>query len=562
MRASLGSLSQAVDARLTRIGAGNVIGRIWQKDAALWKADSSHQKIISNSLGWLTVTDWMSSRLAEVDAFASEIRASGEFTHVLLCGMGGSSLCPEVFRRTFGAIEGSPRLAVLDTTDPEGLDLVAKQIDPAKTLFVVASKSGTTTEPLAFYKYWYEETRRLRTDPGRAWVAITDPGTKMVEMAEADGFRKIFLNTPDIGGRYSALSLFGMVPAALMGLDVARLQERAAAMAALCSAATPLPDNPGAWLGAILGEAALAGRDKMTIVADPRIESLSLWIEQLVAESTGKEGKGIVPVAGEPVEDVRDYGSDRIFVSIALGDESEELATTLAALETAGHPVVRLTMKDAHDLGAAFFQWEIATAVAGWILGINPFDQPNVQESKDATRELLESYATTGRLQEPAVFARDGSLTIHGPGESAEGEADLVMKQFLGSVGAGDYIALLDYIEETPQVEARLQKIRLFLRDSKRCATTTGYGPRFLHSTGQLHKGGADNGVFIQLTAPDHLDQPIPGWGYGFSVLKQAQASGDFRSLASRGRRALRIDLGDDVLAGLDQLFMLIASVA
>lgn len=562
MRANLGSLASAVDARLAAMAEGNIVARLWKKDASLWKNDPAHRKVIEHSLGWLTVTEWMKDQLAGVEAFANEIRSSGEFTHVLLCGMGGSSLCPEVFRRTFGGINGSPQLAVLDTTDPEGLDLVAKQIDPAKTLFVVASKSGTTTEPLAFYKYWYEETRKLRKDPGRAWVAITDPGTKMVEMAEADAFRKIFLNTPDIGGRYSALSLFGMVPAALMGLDAGTLQARASAMARACSASTPLPDNPGARLGAILGEAALAGRDKLTLVADPKIESLGLWIEQLVAESTGKEGKGIVPVAGEPVEDVRDYGSDRIFVSVALGTEPAAMTATLDALEKAGHPVVRLTMSDEYDLGAAFFQWEIATAVAGWILGIDPFDQPNVQESKDATKELLEAFAKNGSLQEQSVFAREGSLTIYGAGEAMAGEADLVMKQFLGSVQAGDYIALLDYIEETPAVEARLQKIRLFLRDSKRCATTTGYGPRFLHSTGQLHKGGADNGVFIQITAPDHLDQPIPGWGYGFSVLKQAQALGDFRSLATRGRRAVRIDLGNDVLKGLDQLYILIASVA
>jgi hypothetical protein len=384
----------------------------------------------------------------------------------------------------------------------------------------------------------------------------------MVEMAEADGFRKIFLNTPDIGGRYSALSLFGMVPAALMGLDASRLQERAAAMARRCSAATPSPDNPGAFLGAILGEAAWAGRDKLTIVADPKIESLGLWIEQLVAESTGKEDKGIVPVVGEPLDDLRDYGSDRLFVSIALGELAPETASKLDALEKAGHPVVRLTMQDEYDLGAAFFRWELATAVAGWVLGINPFDQPNVQESKDATREILQAYESAGVFEEQTVLARENDLTIFGAGESEEGEADLVMKQFLGSVQVGDYIAFLDYIEETPEVEKKLQKIRTYLRASRRCATTTGYGPRFLHSTGQLHKGGADNGVFIQITAPDHLDQPIPGWGCGFSVLKQAQSLGDFRSLTSRGRRAIRVDLGKDVVKGLDQLYMLIASVA
>lgn len=562
MLAHLGGLAAAVETRLKTAVEQRVVDRIWSKDASLWKAEPEHTKIIDHALGWLTVTVWMQQHVSSVTEFADEIRRSGEFSHILLCGMGGSSLCPEVFRRTFGKIDGSPALVVLDTTDPEGLDLVAGRIDPGKTLFVVASKSGTTTEPLAFYKYWYEQTKKFRDNPGEAWVAITDPGTKMVEMAEADSFRKVFLNTPDIGGRYSALSLFGMVPAALMGLDVARLQERATAMATLCHSAATLPDNPGARLGIIMGEGALAGRDKLTIIGDERIESLGLWIEQLVAESTGKEGKGIVPVAGELVDDLRDYGSDRLFVSMSLGDVSSSTTSKLDELVAAGHPVIRLTLEDDYDLAAAFFQWEFATAVAGWILGINPFDQPNVQESKDATRELLATYEKDGTLAEQTVFAHEGDLTILGAGEGDEGDADLVMKQFLGSVRDGDYIAFLDYIEETPDVEARLQKIRHYLRASKRCATTTGYGPRFLHSTGQLHKGGSDNGVFIQVTAPDHLDQPIPGWGYGFSVLKQAQALGDFRSLATRGRRAIRVDLGNDVVKGLDQLYLLIASVA
>ncbi|HYG11265.1 MAG TPA: hypothetical protein VD835_15060, partial [Pyrinomonadaceae bacterium] len=425
-----------------------------------------------------------------------------------------------------------------------------------------SSKSGTTTEPLVFYKYWYDQVGRRKENPGECFVAVTDPGTLMEQMATEDKFKRIFLNPADIGGRYSALSYFGMVPAALMGLDVKKLLDRAERVVHACASVVPAAENPGARLGAILGECAKAGRDKLTISTDPKIASFGLWVEQLLAESTGKDGKGIVPVAGETLGSPSVYGDDRLFVHISVERIDSETEAKLKALEAAGHPVVYRTLTDLYDLGEEFFLWEIATAFAGWRLGINPFDQPNVQESKDATKELLETYAREGKLPEQDVLAADGVLTIYADeqtrAELPNESVGAAIKAHLARAGAGDYIALLDYFEETPEYERTVQAIRTHLRDATRCATTTGYGPRFLHSTGQLHKGGSAAGVFMQLTAPDIKDLPIPGQPYTFSTLKQAQALGDFRSLSTRGRRAIRIDLGADVQAGLNRLHELI----
>jgi glucose-6-phosphate isomerase len=495
--------------------------------------------------------------------FSDRTRGLRQFKHVMLCGMGGSSLCPEVFRQTFGQQEGYPKLLVLDSTDPDAFCDIADQIDITKCLFIISSKSGTTTEPLVFYKYWYDQVGKRKENPGECFVAITDPGTLMEQMATEDKFRRIFLNPADIGGRYSALSYFGMVPAALMGLDVKKLLDRAERIVHKCASVVPAADNPGARLGAIMGECAKAGRDKLTIVANPKISSLGLWIEQLLAESTGKEGKGIIPVAGEALGSPSVYGEDRLFVSISVGKLDSETEVKLKALEAAGHPVVYRTLTDLYDLGEEFFLWEIATAFAGWRLGINPFDQPNVQESKDATKELLEKFAAEGKLNEQPVLVTDGTLTVHADEKTVavlpSSSVLDALRGHLARAGAGDYIALLDYIEETPENESIIQQMRTHLRDATRCATTTGYGPRFLHSTGQLHKGGPATGVFIQVTAPDRTDLPIPNQPYTFSILKQAQALGDFRSLSSRGRRAIRIDLGTDTTAGLRRLRDLIA---
>jgi len=563
LAASLGTYDASVRTALEQAKKENVVRRIWEKDASLWKNEEFHQKIIANSLGWLTVSGEMLGVAEELEAFAEEIRTSGEFQHVMVCGMGGSSLCPEVLRLTFGRQESFPALLVLDSTDPDAINNFAQQIDITRCLFIVASKSGTTTEPLAFHRYWYNEVARKSATPGQSFVAITDPGSQMADTAVAEGFRRIFLNQPEIGGRYSALSYFGMVPAAVSGLDIEELLRRAEAMADACGAsvAGDVDQNPGAILGAVMAECAIAGRDKLTIVTDPKILALGLWVEQLIAESTGKEGKGIVPVVGEPLGAVSAYGQDRLFVSISVGAMDGEMQSKLEALEAAGHPVVHRSLTDLYDLGAEFFLWEMATAFAGWRLAINPFDQPNVQESKDATKALLEKFIREGKLPESPAVASDGTLTIYGaqdePAASSASVAE-AMAQHVAGIKPGDYIAVLAYVEETPEIDAALQSIRTTLRDATCCATTTGYGPRFLHSTGQLHKGGPDSGVFIQITAPDQIDLEVPGAPYTFSVLKQAQAQGDFQSLLSHGRRAIRVDLGADALIGLAKLKELI----
>ena len=562
LTASLGKYSDAVSAAIKEADKGDVMRRIWRKDAKLWKEDEAHQKIIKNALGWLTVPDQMIGTEDDLLEFADRIRNVREFKHVMVCGMGGSSLCPEVLRQTFGKQEGYPELLVLDSTDPDAFSGIADQIDITHCMFIISSKSGTTTEPAVFYKYWFDQVSQRKENPGECFIAITDPGTKMEADATRDKFKRIFLNPADIGGRYSALSYFGLVPAALMGVDIRKLLDRAERIVHACAQVVPAADNPGAKLGAILGECANAGRDKCTIICDPKISSFGLWVEQLLAESTGKDGKGIVPVAGEPLGSPSVYGDDRLFVSISVGKLDSEQEAKFKALEAAGHPVVYRTLTDIYDLGEEFFLWEIATAFAGWRLGINPFDQPNVQESKDATKELLEAYARDGKLQEQTVVAQDDGLTVYADDKTrdalAADSAAAAIKAHLARVKPGDYIALLDYIEETPEHEEVIQAIRTHLRDATRCATTTGYGPRFLHSTGQLHKGGSDAGVFLQITAPDTRDVPIPGEGYSFNILKQAQALGDFRSLSTRGRRAIRVDLGANVLAGLKRLQELI----
>ncbi len=526
----LGPLADRLDAAIREAEQAQVVKRIRDKDASLWKSDEAAQKLIRNSLGWLTVADEMVGVAGELVEFADSIRRRG-YQHVMVCGMGGSSLCPEVLARTFGRQPGYPELLVLDSTDPDVIGRLRDQIDVERCLFVIASKSGSTTEPNVFQKFWYDEVAKLRENPGENFIAITDPGSPLVATASELGFQRTFLNQADIGGRYSALSYFGMVPAALMGIDVRELLKRVALVN---------PDEE-LRLGTILGECANAGRDKLTLILDPQIATLGLWIEQLIAESTGKEGKGILPVNDEPVGNTSVYGDDRVFVSISVGpvdDVGREQKTRLHLLTDAGHPVIHRRLEEIYDLGAEFFAWEFATACAGWRLGINPFDQPNVQEAKDATRELL------------SEFAKRGSL----PDEQKPVADDEVVRAHLKTIKPGDYIAFLNYVEETPEIDRKFQELRTVLRDRTKCATTTGYGPRFLHSTGQLHKGGPNTGVFFQITDEDKRDFPIPAEPYTFSILKQAQALGDFRALSSRGRRVVRIDLGKDIFIGLDRL--------
>jgi transaldolase/glucose-6-phosphate isomerase len=563
MKADLGGYESAVQEVIKRAEKEQWTRRIWRKDASLWKSDEASQKIIKNALGWVTVPEQSLDAADELAAFSARIRNEG-FKDVLVLGMGGSSLCPEVFRRTFGKIPGYPELHVLDSTDPATILDFESKVDMPRTLFVVASKSGTTIEPLMFYKYFINRMHKLKGDrAGENFVAITDAHTYMEAMATGDKFRRIFLNPADIGGRYSALSFFGMVPAALQGIDFKTLLHRADRAMHACAPPVPAADNPAVRLGAILGALANAGRDKLTISADPEISSLGLWIEQLLAESTGKEGKGILPVAGEELGPPEVYGDDRLFVHIAVGMIDPEAENRLRAIEAAGHPVVRRVMNDLLDLGEEFYLWEMATAVAGAVLGIDPFDQPNVQESKDNTKLLLEDYKRDGHLPEQTLAVEGRGLKVYCDHETLEElGANKTVESFIAAhlkrVKPHDYVALQNYVQETPENEALIQAIRIHLRDALHVATTAGYGPRFLHSTGQLHKGGGDNGVFVQVTADDKKDVPLVGEPFTFGVLKQAQALGDFQSLASRDRRAIRIHLGYDVDAGLKTLLEIV----
>lgn len=526
----LGPLRDRVNSAMEAAVVDEVARRIWSKDPSLWKSDEDNAKIIRNSLGWLTVADEMVGVADELVEFAESIRARG-FKHVMVCGMGGSSLCPEVLARTFGQQQGFPELLVLDSTDPDVIEAFKERIDIERCLFIIASKSGSTTEPNVFYKFWYDELSQRSENPGDNFIAITDPGSPLVKTAEELKFHRTFLNQADIGGRYSALSYFGMVPAALMGLDVRRFLDRAK------QASQPdVSENSALPLGVIMGECANAGRDKLTLVIDPSLETLGLWIEQLVAESTGKEGKGILPVNGETLGSPDVYGNDRLFVSISLGAVSKETKDKLDTLAEAGHPVVHRELATVYRLGAEFFEWEFATACAGWRLHINPFDQPNVQEAKDATKELLESFVRRGRLDEHDKSADEDTTKL------------------LSTIKPGDYIAFLNFIEETPEIDRKFQEIRTQLRDATKCAVTVGYGPRFLHSTGQLHKGGPDTGVFFQVIASDQTDFPIPGEDYTFSILKQAQALGDFRALSKRGRRVISVVLSNSNFDALEQV--------
>ena len=561
--AALGSYKQAVDETLQRLAKEKIVERIWKKDATVWKSDEAHKKIIANALGWLDVVESMHEKAGDLSRFADEVRSL--FDYVVVLGMGGSSLCSEVLRGAFSGTVGYPELLVLDTTVPSAIRSLERQINLERTLFMVASKSGTTTEPLMFQRYFYERVKGVKgSRAGDNFIAVTDPGTQLQKEAERDKFRRVFINPADIGGRYSALSYFGMVPAALSGIDVAALLQRAVEAAQTCSTAIDTPDNPGAALGAMIGTLAQKGRDKLTIVTSPPIANLGLWIEQLVAESTGKEGKGILPIAREPIGAPSHYGDDRVFVWIRTqGQEDAGIKARMRELQTHGHPVIERVLRDSLDLGDEFFMWEFATAVAGYIMGINPFDQPNVQESKDNTRRLLEEFKSKGSLPEQKLLGEGEGMRVYGGANSRRisasgGSAADLISSLLISVKPRDYVALTEYIEETPEHEATLHKIRAVLMQSLRVATTSGYGPRFLHSTGQLHKGGGDNGVFLQITADDPDDIPIPFEPFTFGTLARAQALGDFQSLESRNRRAIRVHLSGGVRAGLERLLAMI----
>lgn len=535
------------------------VQRLWKQDASLWTNSDE-----SKWLGWLGITEQQIAQIADFRQLADDVKREG-FTDVLLLGMGGSSLCPEVLEKTFGRVAGFPQLHVLDSTDPAQVKAFEKQVNLAKTLFIVSSKSGTTLEPNIFKQYFFERASQVvgADKAGSHFIAVTDPKSKMQQVAEGDRFRYIFYGLPSIGGRYSALSNFGIVPAAAIGLNVEKFLNNTEKMVQACGASVPVEQNPGVVLGIILGTAAVNGRDKITIITSEGVSDLGAWLEQLIAESTGKEGHGIIPVDREAVGGPEVYGNDRVFAYLKLASEADSAQEAkVAALEKAGQPVVRIALDDVYNLGQEFFRWEIATAVAGSIIGINAFNQPDVEASKVATRNLTSEYEKTGSLPAEKPILEDGGVKLFTDSKNAEELAKAAkdksltgyLRAHLSRVKPGNYFAVLGYIQMNDEHESQLQKMRHAMRDKKHVATCLGFGPRFLHSTGQAYKGGPNSGVFLQITCNDAVDVPVPGQKYTFGVVKAAQARGDFQVLAERGRRALRVHLGSDLKAGLAKL--------
>jgi transaldolase/glucose-6-phosphate isomerase len=540
-------IEAAVNAELERWSADKMIARIWQKNARVWTGDDE-----ANWLGWLDIID---QELADVGKYRELQAEAAKFSHVLLMGMGGSSLCPEVLATTFG----KTRFHILDSTDPAQIRTTENKLDISKTLFIVASKSGSTLEPNIFKQYFFERLAKLvgRDKAGNQFVAITDPGSKMEQIAKNDGFRHIFYGKPEIGGRFSALSAFGMTAAAAMGLNVERFLENAGEMAAACKNDDPL-ENPGALLGIVLGICHAAGRDKLTIFTSPEVRDLGAWLEQLIAESTGKNGVAIIPVDREPVIDAP-YSGDRVFALLGIGDAVE---TRFRELTEVGHPAVMIRLGSIDNLGQEFFRWEFATAVAGSIMRINPFNQPDVESAKIEARKLTDEYEKKGRLpSESPFFEAEGLQFYTDADQSAQlsgGVPAEVLRSHLDRIGKGDYFALLAYVEMSSEHERILEGLRESVLKRYGCATCLGFGPRFLHSTGQAYKGGGNNGVFLQITCDDVSDLPVPGQKYTFGVVKAAQSRGDFQVLLDRRRRALRVHIGSNVNEGLEQLASMI----
>ena len=530
---SLGPFALVASKAAESLQKNDVVGRIWRQDHTVWSADPTG---ISNRLGWLSVNEEMRAQAQALREFASEVRASG-IEHVVSLAMGGSALAPEVYRATWGVAPGYPTFTMLDSTVPAWVQAVTQAIEPAKTLFIVASKSGSTIEVLSFYRYFRDllDRRLGRQEASAHFIAITDQGTPLEEMARKESFLRIFLNPSNVGGRFSGLSLFGLVPAALMGVDLDRFLASIEAMRQRCGPSAPPQDNPGAWLGAVMGSLALEGVDKLTLVTSPALARFGLWIDQMLAESLGKDGKGIIPIAGEPLVSAETYGNDRFFVYIQLeGDQETAIATHRESMQAAGHVTITLNMTSRDDLAGELFRWGFATTVAGHVLGMNPFDQPNVQRAQAMALEELRAYERDGVL--PTV-------------ETSSSVASL-----LAQAQPGDYLALLAFLPQSPQVDDILLRIRLAVLRRYHIATTAGYGPRYLHSAGQLHKSGPNTGLFLQLVADTGDDLPIPGERYSFGILAGAQAQSDIRALQHQNRRVARHRLTGEYLPALEAL--------
>ena len=534
-------IGSALDAAMQQWQTEGRIARVWAKDAGVWTGDDE-----AKWLGWLDIVDEELNDVEKYDRLAADI-AEASFTDVLLMGMGGSSLCPEVLAMTFGKVN----FHILDSTVPAQIKAIEEKLDLEKTLFIVASKSGSTLEPNCFKQYFFERVaeRVGREKAGRQFIAITDPGSKMEQVAKDDGFRHIFYGKPEIGGRFSALSAFGMTAAASMGLNVGQFLGNAREMVEACRTHNPA-ENPGALLGVILGVCHAQGRDKLTIFASPEVHDLGAWLEQLIAESTGKTGVAIIPVDREPMEDT--YSNDRVFAFLSTADS---FAAQYDAVTSAGHPAIKIRLSSIEDLGQEFFRWEFATAVAGSVMGINPFNQPDVESAKVEARKLTDEYEKTGELPDESPFHESAGIKLYTSSEYAAnlsgGVPAAIIRSHLDQIATGDYFGLLAYVEMNDEHERLLQQIRASVLARYGCATCLGFGPRFLHSTGQAYKGGGNNGVFLQITSDDEFDLPVPGQKYTFGVVKAAQARGDFQVLLDRGRRALRVHIGRDVTDGL-----------
>ncbi|NIQ38466.1 MAG: bifunctional transaldolase/phosoglucose isomerase [Proteobacteria bacterium] len=552
---SLGRYADAVETRLRSWASTNLARRILRRDGTVWVPDpevAARTPDLTDRLGWLTIPEVMHEDLDTLTSFADEIRDQG-FTQVVLLGMGGSSLAPEVFMETFGNSPGYPPLTVLDSTHPESVQRVAEAVDLANTLFLVSSKSGGTLETLSFFKFFYKAVSATTDKPGQNFAVITDPGSGLEALAKEKKLRRVFLSPRNVGGRYSVLTYFGLVPAALIGMNLDMLLDRAMTMVQSSDYCVPVADNPGLAVGAAMGELALAGCNKMTFVVSPSIAAFGVWVEQLIAESTGKNGKGILPVAGEKLEAPDHYGDDRFFVYLRMeGDSNALLDKAVDALEAAEYPVLRILLDEREDLGGEFFRWEMATASAAAVLGINPFDQPDVEAAKIKAHEFMTVFQETGNLPAESPLIVDGAIEVYGGKDSDSIESSLA--SFLNQASPGDYLAVMAYIPQTDEADAVLNSIRLTLRDRLKFATTIGYGPRFLHSTGQLHKGDGNKGLFIQITHESETDVAIPGERYTFGVLIRAQALGDYQVLAERKRRLIRFHIKGDVAEGLNQL--------
>ena len=560
---SLGKYQTQIDNQIQFLNRTEIIERFWTRDATLWKTESAQQKLILNRLGWMDIAKDMLYKLDEIHNFATLVRKD-KFSHIVLMGMGGSSLCPDVLRAIFGIKKGYPKFYVLDSTDPEAVLNLKKKLNLKKSLFILSSKSGGTIEPNSQFKYFWDQLVKVHKtkNVGDKFCAITDPNTKLEQLAFEKKFRKVFLNPPDIGGRYSALSYFGLIPAALMGIDIKSLLKDAELMKKQCREITDVKNNPAVYPGVILGELARLRIDKATFLIPGKLYPFGYWIEQLIAESTGKEGKGVIPIEGEEIEYPEIYGKDRVFISIRLkGESNKSFDKKLMALKKAGYPIINIVLNNPYNLGGEFYRWEIATAIMGAVLGINPFDQPNVQAAKDITDKLLIGFKETEKFNiEPPKF-KSKAISVYYDDKMKyimqkqlqifhgnKNKLEDVLMGFLSLAKANNYVVLLGYLAMTDSMEKQFKKIRKLVRQQLHIATISGFGPRYLHSIGQLYKGGPNTGLFIEITVGDKKDLKIPGEKYTFGQLKMAQALGDFHALQSSDCRVIRIDLGKDYL--------------